>query len=181
MKSRIALRIIAVIVFAVVVQQLIAHYDQWLPHRWHTYTADDGTFSIDLPGKPTVDAIPVPTASGTTRMFNLIAVSPTPNTSYSCAYLELGNISSPDAALASARDGSLQKTQSTLISENRIDVAGYPALEMQANARGNSLLDARIIIVGTRLYMIDGIATVKQDREPRTLQRIMNSFKILRK
>ena len=87
----------------------------------------------------------------------------------------------PDQALESARDGSLGKIQGALLNQKRIEVQGYPALEMQARARGNSLVDSRMIVAGNRLYMIMAVATVEQDREPKTVRRVFESLRILRK
>ena len=98
-----------------------------------------------------------------------------------CSYAEDENIEkkSPDEALESGRDGSLRKIQGTVISQRRMTVQGYPALEMQARARGESLVDSRMIVAGKRLYMIMAVASVQQDREPKTIQRMFESFKVI--
>jgi len=55
---------------------------------------------------------------------------------------------------------------------------GYPRIELQARARGNSLMDARLILVGNRLYMLMAIATADRDRKPKTIRRSFDSFKL---
>ena len=122
-----------------------------------------------------------PVEGGGVTPLTLVSVNPTSNTVYMYSYAEDQNIEkkSPDEALESGRDGSLRKIQGTVISQRSMTVQGYPALEMQARARGESLVDSRMIVAGKRLYMIMAVASVQQDREPKTIQRMFESFKII--
>jgi hypothetical protein len=182
MKSPINFRRVALIVFAALVAMAVANYDRLLPNRWQTYAAPDGSFSVDLPGKPTVETTQAPVEGGGNTPMTLVSVKPTSSTAYMCSYVEDENIGrrSADQVLESARDGSLRKTQGTVISQKRTTVLGYPALDMQASARGNSLLDSRMIVADKRLYMIMAVATVQEDRDAKTVQRMVESFKIIK-
>jgi len=177
------LRLFPLIFISTVCAYFVAHYDEWLPHRWQTYTANDGAFSIEFPGKPAFDTSQVAVDGGGSQTINLINASPSANTYYSIAYLNQENYggTSPEDALSRARDGSLQKIQGRLISEKSMQVDGYPAVEIQANARGNSTFDARFVVTGHRLYMLASVASNSSDREATTLKRFMNSFHIERK
>jgi hypothetical protein len=181
MKSRITSRQIALIVFGVLVATAVANYDKLLPLRWQTYTAPDNTFTVELPGKPSVETTQAPVEGGGTKPMTLVSVKPTNSTSYMCSYAEDKNIGdkSSDEVLEAARDGSLGKTQGTVISQKRLTVQGYPALEMQARARGSSLLDARIVVAEKRLYLMVAVTTVERDREPKVIQRMFDSFKVI--
>jgi hypothetical protein len=157
------------------------NYERLLPHRWETYTAPDNAFLIELPAKPRIETIQAPREDGGgTVIINAITAAPTSHTSYSCDYTERDHHGgeSSDKILESARDGSLRKTQGTVLNQRRITVQGYPGLEMQVSARGDSLVDERLLVVGERLYMIIAVATIKQDRESKTIQRVFDSFKI---
>lgn len=101
--------------------------------------------------------------------------------SFNCAYFDYEGSGgeSPDEKLAAARDGSLQKTQGTLITEERIEVSGHPALDIQAHTRGNSILDARYIVAGRRIYMLAAVETIPSDRDEKTIARFIDSFKVL--
>jgi len=66
-----------------------------------------------------------------------------------------------------------------VISQKRLTVQGYPALEMQARARGSSLLDARIVVAEKRLYLMVAVTTVERDREPKVIQRMFDSFRVI--
>jgi hypothetical protein len=65
-----------------------------------------------------------------------------------------------------------------LLTQNRITVQGFPGLDIQARAHGNMFMDSRMVVVGNRFYMIMAVAASKQDREPKTLKRIFDSFKL---
>jgi hypothetical protein len=88
---------------------------------------------------------------------------------------------SPDQALEAARDGGLRKIQGTTLMQKKITVQGYPALDVQARARGNSLADLRIVVAGNQLCMIMAVATADGDREPKTIQRMLDSFRVNQK
>jgi hypothetical protein len=111
MKFKITDRQLVLFVFGVAVSLAVANSDKSLPHRWQTYTAPDGTFSVELPDKPTVETTQVPVEGGGMTTLNLITVEPTANTAYSCTYFNQENIGrkSLDEALVSARDGSLRE------------------------------------------------------------------------
>lgn len=179
MKSSKAVTVVTIIV-AVVVGAAVTNYNKWLPHRWQTYTAPDGTFSIELPGQPAIEATQAPLDDGGTAPMTLVSVQPTSSTAYMCSYVENDNLANktPDEILEAARDGSLKKTQGTLMSQSRLTVQGYPALDVQAQARENSVTDSRIVLAGKRLYMIVAVAGA-QEREPKTVQRVLNSFKMI--
>lgn len=181
MKSQLTATRIVSIIFAVLVATAVANYDRLLPHRWHTYRAPDGKFSIELPAEPATETVQVPIENGGTKPMIIVSAETSKSTEYTCSYIEDETVQSesPDQALDSARDGSLKKTQGTLISQERLALAGFPALDMKAHTRGDSLLDARMLIAGKRLYMIVAVTTVESDREPRTIQRVFDSFRVL--
>src|SRR5215831_1933190 len=126
MKSRITVGWIVGIVVAVLIATAVANYDKLLPHQWHTYVAPDNSFSIELPGKPTVEVAQAPIEGGGTRPMTIVNVEPSEGTDYGCSYVEDETIEGkpPDQVLEAARDGSLRKTQGTLISQAHLMVQG---------------------------------------------------------
>ncbi len=160
---------IALIVFGVVVGHFVAHYDRYLPHRWQTYASPDGSFSIQLPGKPSIEPTKISLEGEGTTTANVISVAPTDHSAYVITCFEHPNVGqkSPDEVLDAARDGGLRKIQGTPVIQKRITVQGYPALDVQARARGNSLADLRIVVAGNRLFMMMAVTTVDGDREPK--------------
>ncbi|MGA9042101.1 MAG: hypothetical protein WB421_16335 [Terriglobales bacterium] len=182
-KSPISVGRIVLIVFAVIIAYCVTNYEQFLPHHWQTYTSPDGSFSIQLPDKPSVEPTQVPLEGGGTANVNVITATPTDHTAFSCVYFEDENIGrkSPGQALDSALDGSLRKIQGTVVTQKKITVQGNPGLEVQARGRGNSLVDMRIVVASNRMFLIMAVATAEQDREPKTVQHVFDSFKINQK
>ena len=182
-KSPFTLGLLGVVVLGAIGAHFVANYGRYLPHRWQTYTAPDGSFSIQLPGKPSIEPTKIPLEGGGTADVNMITATPTDHTSYVFTYVEREKVGqqSPDQALAGARDGALRKVQGTLLTQKTITVQGYPGLDVHARARGNSFVDLRFVVVGNRLFMIMAVATVEGDREPKAIQRMLDSFKMRHK
>jgi hypothetical protein len=180
MKSKVNTQLICATVFAALVAAAVANYDKFLPLKWQTYTAPDNSFTVEFPGKPTVEAAQAPVEGGGTKPVTMISVNPSASTAYMVSYVDDDNVASKSAddVLANARDGSLSKTQGTVLQQNRLTIQGYPAMDLQASARGDSRFDARMVVVGKRLYMLMIVATVEQDRTPKNIQRMFASFKI---
>ncbi len=180
MKSKLSGSLVGIVIVAAIGSVFVAHYDDFLPYSWQTYAAPDGTFSIELPGKPVVETTQAPLEGGGNITFHLINAASTGSRAYSCSYVELENASqkSTDQVLESARDGSLRKVQGTLLKQNQLIVQGFPGLQFQARVRGNSLMDSRMVLVGKRLYMVMAVATAGEHTEPKTVQRMFDSFKL---
>ena len=181
-KSKISAQQIILIIVAVLISTAVANYDKLLPHRWQTYTSPDGNFSVELPGKPGVESAQAPVEGGGMLPITIISTQPNAATAYMCSYVENENLASKSAddILNAARDGGLAKIQGTVKSEKRLTIQDYPALTVQANARGNSLADIQIVVAGKRLYMLMVVNTVAQDREEKSVERMFRSFKVLK-
>lgn len=182
-KSPFTLRWIALLVCSLSVGYFVAHYEEFLTHRWQTYTSPDGSFSVELPDRPSIQPTQVPVEGRGTIAVDMITASPTDRTAYIFTYVEHENVDQKpaDQVLSAALDGGLRKIQGTSLTRKQITVQGYPGLDAQATARSNSLADFRIVLVDKRLVMIMALATSEQDREPKTIQRVFDSFKINQK
>jgi hypothetical protein len=181
MNAQITTSKVVSIAVAVLVAVAVMNYDKLMPHKWRTYNAPDGSFSIELPGEPTVKTVQIPAEGGSTRVATILNVEATKSTGFTCTYIDDESIQtkSPDQAFESTRDGSLRETQGTLISQERLTIQGFPAVDVHASAAGNSLLDSRMVLAGKRLYMIVAESTPAEGRDPTTIRRVLDSFKIL--
>jgi len=179
MKINKTAQLILAVTFAVVIQLAVAHYDEWLPHSWQTYTASDRSFSVDLPAKPTFDTVQAPGAGGMQVSIQMVTAQPTQDTAYMCSYYDRVDDpeSTPQEVLETSRDGSLNKIQGSLISQKNMTIQGYPAIDVQAHARQDSLVDLRLILVNKRLFMLMAIAP-NGKREPKAVKRFFDSFKL---
>jgi len=182
MESKVSARQVGFVLIAVLGSLVVANYDKLLPVRWLTYNAPDGSFSVELPGQPKVETLQAPVEGGGTAPMTAISVQPTASAAYMCSYLDHDNLTArpPAETLAAARDGGLAKIEGTAISEKSFSVHGYPAVQIQARARGNSLADMQIVLVRRRLYFLMVVNTVANDREQKSVERMFNSFKIVK-
>ena len=179
MNARQITRLLVTTVLAVAGSYVVAHYDTILPHQWHTYSEPSGQFSVEFPATPTTEAKRVPASDGS-RTIQIVSASPNKSTSYACTYFEMENTGTEqiDDLLTTARDGSLKNIQGTLVTEKKIVVSGYPGIEFEASARGNSHVVSRIVAAGKHVYMLISVAVDTQTEEPKTISRFLNSFKL---
>lgn len=167
-----------IVIIGAVASVLVAHYDDFLPYRWQAYTAPDRSFSIELPDKPSEEATQIPTEDGGTAVLHLVNVKPNKHSVFSCVYpnRETPREKAADQILHSVLEGSMRKIQGTVLSQKEITVQGNPGLEIRASARNNSAVDARLIVVGSRLYMIM-IVDTEQSNDAKAVRRVFQSFR----
>jgi hypothetical protein len=80
-------RVIVIVVFGVLFGiAVLSNLNTFLEPRWRTYTAPDGSFSIELPGSPTVETRQLPAEGGATLAMNSVTVHLRSGTTYMCAY-----------------------------------------------------------------------------------------------
>jgi hypothetical protein len=166
---------VSAVIVAALASVLIAHYDEFLPYRWQTYVAPDKSFSIDFPGNPQEETIKVPLQNLGEAIVHTASVQ----IIFHCTVTDDENVTgkTPDEVLDSGLEGMLRKVQGTVLSKKRIAVQGNPGLEIRASARNNSSVDARLILVSDRLYMIMVVET-GQSNDVKTVQRVFRSFKL---
>ncbi len=147
-KYRFSIGWFLVIIIAALGAHFVANYGRYSPYNWREYTSPDGSFSVELPGKPITRPINVPTDSRGTEIVTMVSLSPTRNTTYAITCVERSKVvqNSADEILDASRDGALRKIQGTPLGQNKINVQGFPALDVQARARGSSFVDMRLVL-----------------------------------
>jgi hypothetical protein len=98
------------------------------------------------------------TGSGEVEQVEMIEAQVDPDTTYAVAWadnLPVERAASEDAekTLDMARDGALGRTRTSLISESRGEIDGHASREFLARNAGGGILNGRLILAGTRLYM----------------------------
>jgi hypothetical protein len=171
---------IANIIVAVLIMTIVAHYEDFLPYRWQTFSAPDGSFSVAFPGKPEVNDQEVQLDAGGIAVVHVVTATPAKTTSYAFTYYEDPRFTSErvEEELNGARDGSISKVQGTISGEQHLDVDGHPARDIEARARGNSLLNVRLIAVGRRLYMLMVVDASRQRADSKNVQKFFDSLKL---
>jgi len=169
------------IIVAVLIMTVIANYDDFLPYRWQTFSAADGSFSAQFPGKPEVEDQQVQLPGGGTATVHQVIAAPTKKASYGCTYFEDPRLASNSAeeVLDAARDGSISKIQGSLIHEQRLDVDGHPARDVEVRARGNSLVEMRLVTVGQRTFMLMVVESARRSADSKNVRKFFDSLKFV--
>jgi hypothetical protein len=146
-------------------------------YNWQSFESQDGKFAISFPAKPVLDEYPAKLASGESYTSHRWGTKPNDDVAFGCSWWEDPNLPnrSPDEMLNKIRDLGLYGVQGTLISETRLTVQGYPARDIQARARGNSAMDNRIILAGTRAYTLL-VFDMRGKHDTKSVERFFDSF-----
>ena len=106
-----------------------------------------------------------------------------PETTYAVAWadnppVEQAAGEDQEKTLDMARDGALGRTQTSLVSESRREIDGHVSREFVArNARGG-ILNGRLILAGTHLYMLMATFPGTEEWREEDVNRFFESFKL---
>jgi hypothetical protein len=142
--------------------------------------APDG-FKVEMPIDSKEIQIPAYTASGGSEQVEMIYAYPDAETSYSVAWADnppvaRANGMAPDRTLDMARDDALARTQTTLVAESKTNRLGFPARDFSGRNVGGGVFNARLIMAGSRLYMLIASFPSAGARRDEDVARFMNSF-----
>lgn len=171
---------------------------EWLPTRttdgvvdtassqqleWRPVDATSDGFKIEMPGDPRRVAVQANNEAGSTEPINMLMVKPDTQRTYAIAWADKPPVARmndlvADKTLDQARDGALNRTQTTLISEIRSTPQGFPGRDVEAHNVGGGILDTRFIYAGSRLYMLIATAPSAAARHEQDVNHFFNSFAI---
>jgi hypothetical protein len=150
---------------------------------WRSVNQTAQGFKIEMPDEPSSTTLHALNETGASDPINMLIVKPAADRTYAVAWADKPPVARvndlvPERTLDQARDGALNRTQTTLVSEIRSTPQGFPGRDFVARNVGGGVLDARIIYAGTRLYML--IATSPSDaaRREQDIVHFFNSFSI---
>jgi len=75
-----------------------------------------------------------------------------------------------------ARDGMLARTETSIVSESRGVYRDYPSLDVLARNSSGGILNARLLMVDTRLYVLLAMFPSSNARRERDVNHFFNSF-----
>jgi hypothetical protein len=176
-RVKISARQITGILVAVIISALIARYDEILPYRWQRFNASDGSFSALFPANPEVASREVESATGAVIVMHEVTATPSKSTTYFCGYFDDPRLAGDtvEEALNSARDGGIANVEGHLVSEQRLEVSGHPARDIEARARGNSILDMRLVVEGQRVFIL---MVVGQNADSKNVHKFFESLQL---
>ncbi len=140
-------------------------------------------FKVEMPGDPQRVVVQATSETGGNEPISMLLVKPDSDRTYAVAWAEKPPVARmndlvPDKTLDQARDGALNRTQTTLVSEIRSNPQGYPGRDVVAHNVGGGILDTRLIYAGPRLYMLIATAPSAAARHEQDVIHFFNSFAI---
>ncbi len=116
-------------------------------------------FKVEMPSDVKEIQIPAYNEQGGSDQVGMIFSYPDPETTYSVTWADdppvaRANNHVPERTLDMARNDALTRTQTTLVNESQRNVQGFPARDFAARNTGGGVLNARLVYVGSRLYML---------------------------
>jgi len=168
-------------VFGVVYAALSALFfiscQQTHSYDWQWVDLGDGQSRISFPAKPILEETPTKSITGGSFTSHALKVKPVATVAYGCTWFDDPSLTgmSAEDRLNQARDNGIRGVQGTLVSEKRLTIQGHPARDVQITARGNAAFDNRIILAGSRLYILM-VADVTGRHDAQNIERFFNSF-----
>jgi hypothetical protein len=148
---------------------------------WQTIDRTQDGFRVEMPAGVTETQIPAYDERGNSHSAEMIQSSPSPEATFAVSWaedppIEHGNSRDFAPTLNRARDGALARSQTTLTGESRSSRQGYPESDFTARNDSGGILNARLILVKTHLYMLIATYPSASARRDEDVNRFFNSF-----
>ena len=149
--------------------------------EWQMIDRTSDGFKVQMPGHASEVQVPAFTANGSQEPVEMLQSSPDSDTTFAVAWanhppVEQASGDGADKTLDMAREGALSRTQATLMSESRSNRDGYPARDFTGQNAGGGVLNGRLILAGSRLYMLIVTFPRANARRDEDVNRFFNSF-----
>jgi len=113
----------------------------------------------------------------------MIEAAVDPDTTYAVAWadnppVEQAAGEDQEKTLDMARDGALGRTQTNLVSESRREIDGHVSREFVARNAGGGILNGRLILAGTHLYLLMATFPRTEEWREEDVNRFFESFKL---
>jgi hypothetical protein len=136
-----------------------------------------------MPVSPSETQIPAYTDHGVVEQVPMIEATVDPDTTFAVAWadnppVEQAAGNDGETTLQMARDGALGRTQSSLVSQSAHDHDGYKIRDFMARNAGGGILDGRLILAGTHLYMLLATHPSASARRDVDVNRFYDSFSV---
>jgi hypothetical protein len=152
--------------------------------NWQTVNRPNNGFKVEMPADPKDIQVPAYNESGASEPVNMLFSTPDGGTSFAVAWADNPPVArvnrrSPGQVLTAARDGALERTQTSLTNETSSSPGGVPARDLVAHNAGGGVMDSRLLYSGDRLYMLIAVFPSRGARREQDVARFFNSFTVL--
>ena len=151
---------------------------------WQTIDRSADGFKVQMPAAAVSETqIPAYSDHGVVEQVPMIEAAVDPETTYAVAWADnppVERAAGEDAekTLDMARDGALGRTQTSLVSESRREIEGHVSREFVARNAGGGILNGRLILAGTHLYMLMATFPGTEEWREEDVHRFFESFKL---
>jgi len=150
---------------------------------WQKVDRTPDGFKVEMPIDSKQIQIPAYNTSGGAEQVDMLYSYPDAETSFSVAWADnppverVSNMAA-DRTLDTARDDSLARTQTKLVSESKSSHLGFPARDFSGRNAGGGVFNARLILAGSRLYMLIAAFPSAGARRNEDVSRFFDSFSV---
>ncbi len=151
---------------------------------WQTIDRSADGFKVQMPAAASETQIPAYTGSGVVEQAEMIEATVDPETTYAVAWADNPPVvqaasQNAERTLDMARDGALGRTQTSLISESRGERNGHRSRDFVARNAGGGILNGRLILAGTHLYMLIATFPGTSVRRDEDVKAFFDSFSLV--
>jgi hypothetical protein len=168
---------IAGLLFDTLVVTIIFHPERF--GWWQTYSDPGGNFSLEFPSKPQAADQQAKLEDGGTVVLHMVAATPNKTTAYLFEYFDDPRYASKtvEEVLNLARDGAISRVHGALLDEQRIEIDGHQARDIQARDEVGSIYNTRLIADGRRSVALI-VETAGQKVDSKNVQKFFDSLKL---
>jgi len=154
------------------------------PIAWQTIDRPAEGFTVEMPSGAAETRARAYTVTGSAEPVEMIEASPASGITFAVSWadnppVERSQGEDADRTLLAARDGALARSRTSLVDESRTSLGAYPAQDFSGRNASGGLLSARLILVGSRLYMLSAVFPAWNVRRDEDVNRFFNSFHAL--
>jgi len=152
--------------------------------KWEQYKSDDGWFSAEFPGRPSIRQIPIATLAGSIKIH--MFMTDERNGAYAVGYFDFPEVKtdvdleSPEF-IESMANGSFKEMGGGSFTKKKIDFEGYPGMEVEGDIRKEStkgMARLRYYVVEKRIYILEVVGFDSFVNSGNT-DRFLNSFRLI--
>jgi hypothetical protein len=150
---------------------------------WRMVDRSADGFSVEMPAEVTYSRAPAFTGHGVQEEIPLIEASPRPDNLFAVAWdddppVERSAREEAENTLDRAQEGALARTQAVLTGEWQSHASGNPERDFTGRIAGGGVLNARMILVGRRLFMLITTLPSPSAEQDEEVNRFFNSFRL---
>jgi len=148
---------------------------------WHLIDRSDVGFRVEMPGEAVQSQVPSYTSQGALEPVNMLQATQGPDETFAVTWADSPPVAhvareSAEKTLDLAQDGALARTGTKLTAENNTIRLGYPARDFASRGADGGMMEARMILAGSRLYMLIASFPDASAEHDQDISRFFNSF-----